>query len=50
MNPATTQSLFFQHLKSHVPAHKALVEEVADLLGISTDSAYRRIRARSPLC
>ncbi|WP_375436357.1 helix-turn-helix domain-containing protein [uncultured Hymenobacter sp.] len=49
MNPATTQSLFFQHLKSYVPPHKALVEEVADLLGISTDSAYRRIRGEKPL-
>lgn len=49
MNPATTQSLFFQHLKAHLPAHKALVEEVAALLGISTDSAYRRIRGEKPL-
>ena len=44
MNPATIQLLFFQHLKSKMPAHLSMVEEVAELLGISIDSAYRRIR------
>ena len=44
MHPATTQTSFFQHVKSQLPPHKALVDEVADVLGISNDSAYRRIR------
>ena len=38
------QQHFFQHVKSRLPAHLSFVEEVADLLEISTDSAYRRIR------
>lgn len=38
------QYRFFQHLKSLVPPYKSLVDEISDLLEISTDSAYRRIR------
>jgi hypothetical protein len=49
MDPATVQSLFFQHLRSHLPPHLALVDELADLLGISNDSAYRRIRGEKLL-
>ena len=49
MNPASTQYLFFQQLKSQLPPHKALVDEVASLLGISNDSAYRRIRGDKPI-
>ncbi|RFP65111.1 hypothetical protein D0N36_10535 [Hymenobacter lapidiphilus] len=49
MNPTTTQSQFFQLVKSQLPPHKALVDEVANLLGISNDSAYRRIRGDKPL-
>ena len=49
MTPATPQSQFFQQLKGLMPPHKALVDEVADLLGISNDSAYRRIRGEKPV-
>ena len=49
MNSASTQCRFFQQLKNQLPAHKALVDEVADLLGISNDSAYRRIRGDKPI-
>ncbi|WP_201983841.1 helix-turn-helix domain-containing protein [Hymenobacter rubidus] len=49
MDATATQHLFFQHLKSLLPPHKALVDEVADLLNISNDSAYRRIRGEKPL-
>ena len=49
MNSGTTQSQFFQLVKSQLPPHKALVDEVAGLLGISNDSAYRRIRGDKPL-
>ena len=49
MEPNGIQTSFFQHLKSQLPPHLSLVDEVADLLNISTDSAYRRIRAEKPI-
>jgi hypothetical protein len=38
MEPTNVQILFFQHLKSSLPAHMSMVDNVADLLQISTDS------------
>ncbi len=38
------QQSFFQYIKNSLPAHLSLVDEVATLLNISNDSAYRRIR------
>lgn len=38
------QIVFFQAIKSKLPSHLSLVDELADLLKISVDSAYRRIR------
>ncbi len=38
------QKLLFQQIKSRVPANLSFAEEIADVLNISTDSAYRRIR------
>ncbi|MCC5937095.1 MAG: hypothetical protein JJU34_07425 [Lunatimonas sp.] len=38
------QQRFFDHLKTLIPSHKSLVHEISDLLNISLDSAYRRIR------
>ena len=38
------QQAFFNHVKSKLPTHLSLVDEVAFLLNISNDSAYRRIR------
>ncbi|HWB26286.1 MAG TPA: helix-turn-helix domain-containing protein [Chitinophagaceae bacterium] len=38
------QQAFFNYVKSKIPSHFSLVDEVADILNISTDSAYRRIR------
>jgi len=38
------QQAFFAYIKSKIPPHISLVDEVANLLAISTDSAYRRIR------
>jgi hypothetical protein len=32
-------------IRDQLPAHVSLVDEIADLLEISTGSAYRRIRA-----
>ena len=49
MDASNKQVLFFQHLKALLPPHLAMVDEVADLLGISTDSAYRRIRGEKPI-
>ncbi len=44
-----TQQLFFNHIKSKLPSHLSFVDEVADLLNISNDSAYRRIRGEKPI-
>ena len=49
MNPSNVQVLFFQHLKAQLPPHLSMVDEVAGLLGISNDSAYRRIRGEKPM-
>lgn len=38
------QTTFFQYIKSLLPPHKSMVDELSDLLNISVDSAYRRIR------
>ncbi len=38
------QQVFFQHIKSKIPPNLSLVDEVAEILGISNDSSYRRIR------
>jgi hypothetical protein len=43
------QQLFFNHIKSKLPVHLSLVDEVAELLSISNDSAYRRIRGEKPI-
>jgi hypothetical protein len=48
-NATSVQQMFFQHVKDHLPAHLSLVDEVAELLDISIDSAYRRIRAEKAL-
>lgn len=45
----SVQQLFFRHVKDNLPAHLSLVDEVADLLKISNDSAYRRIRGEKEL-
>lgn len=43
------QTAFFKIIKSLVPTSLSLPHEMADLLGISLDSAYRRIRCETPL-
>jgi len=43
------QLRFFQHIKALLPPHLSLVDEVADVLKISNDSAYRRIRGEKPI-
>ncbi|HMJ46872.1 MAG TPA: helix-turn-helix domain-containing protein [Ferruginibacter sp.] len=49
MEQLQAQQLFFNHIKSKLPAHLSLVDEVAELLNISNDSAYRRIRGDKPI-
>lgn len=43
------QTVFVQKLKEYIPSNVALVDEMAEILGISTDSAYRRIRCETEL-
>lgn len=49
MTSEQLQQSLFQHIKTILPPHVSMVDEVADLLGISNDSAYRRIRGEKPL-
>jgi plasmid maintenance system antidote protein VapI len=49
MQATQMQVNFFKHLKDKVPSHLSLVDEVAELLNISIDSAYRRIRGENAL-
>ncbi len=49
MEATNIQVRFFQYIKALLPAHVAIVDEIADLLAISTDSAYRRIRGEKPI-
>ena len=49
MDTASAQQLFFQHIKGKVSPHLSIVDEIAELLNISNDSAYRRIRAEKPI-
>ena len=44
MESNNSQLLFFQHIKSVLPEHVSFVDTIAELLDISNDSAYRRIR------
>src|SRR5574343_512897 len=43
------QSVFIKKLKENLPPNVGMAEEIADILGISTDSAYRRIRGETDL-
>jgi hypothetical protein len=43
------QQQLFQRIKDLLPPHTSFVDEVADVLGISQDSVYRRVRGEKPL-
>jgi len=49
MHAIELQTAFFKHLKEKLPNHLSLADEVAELLNISSDSAYRRIRGDKTL-
>ena len=43
------QQLLFQQIKVKIPENLSFVHEIAELLEISYDSAYRRIRGEKEL-
>lgn len=49
VNPEDIQSSFLEQVKKRLPAHMSFVDELAELLNISRDSAYRRIRGETVL-
>lgn len=49
MEQTNAQLLFFQQIKALLPPHISLADEIAQVLGISQDSAYRRIRGEKPI-
>jgi hypothetical protein len=49
MESKSVQQVFFDHIRSILPHHLSIVDEIARLLDISTDSAYRRMRGDKPL-
>jgi hypothetical protein len=49
MDSTGAQIRFFQQIKTQLLPHQSLVEEVAEALSLSIDSAYRRIRGEKPV-
>lgn len=49
MDSASLQRALFQQVKALVPNNFSFVDVIADLLGISPDSAYRRIRGEKSI-
>jgi hypothetical protein len=44
-----SQEFLFQRIKELLPPHSSLVDKVAEILNVSSDSAYRRIRGETPV-
>ncbi len=49
MDTAALQQALFKQVKERMPQHLSLPEELASMLGISADSAYRRIRGEKTM-
>ncbi|HMC97874.1 MAG TPA: hypothetical protein VKG92_09480 [Flavobacteriales bacterium] len=49
MNTTAIQQALFKQVKERMPQHVSLPEELASMLGISADSAYRRIRGEKTM-
>ena len=49
MESTATQQAFFHHIKGLLPPHISFVDEIAEILTISNDSAYRRIRGEKEI-
>lgn len=43
------QQVFFQKIKEAMPPHISFVDDIAEVLGITNDSVYRRIRGEKPI-
>lgn len=48
-NHTDIQNQIFNKISDQLPPHISLVDEISEILEISTDSAYRRIRGEKPL-
>lgn len=49
MEPTRLQQALFQKIKEALPPHLSLADELGNLLGLSPDSIYRRIRGEKPV-
>ncbi|MBL7963070.1 MAG: hypothetical protein JNM31_04410 [Flavobacteriales bacterium] len=49
MDAKSLQLALFKQVKDRLPGHLSLAEELGNMLGVSTDSAYRRIRGEKLL-
>ncbi len=49
MESTGAQQIFFGHIKGLLPQHISFVDEIAEVLNISNDSAYRRIRGEKSI-
>jgi hypothetical protein len=49
MATTTAQDYLFQRIKEMLPAHISMVDAISEILHVSNDSAYRRIRGETPL-
>src|SRR5687768_13549794 len=49
MDASVLQQQIFRQIKAKLPPHLSMVDEVAHILNVSTDSAYRRIRSEKAL-
>ncbi len=49
MSPIDIQKKIFDHIKSTLPPHIALADEISSIFNISHDSAYRRLRGETLL-
>ena len=45
----TAQDFIFQRIKEMLPQHVSMVDSVSEILHVSSDSSYRRIRGETPL-
>lgn len=49
MESSSAQQSFFQHIKSILPPHLSLIDAIAEVLNITNDSVYRRVRGEKPI-
>lgn len=49
MESPELQQQFFNHLKNEMPPHISMVDELSNILNLSSDSVYRRIRGEKPV-